>query len=54
MEATLQQILDAREARAQKQQLLLRQYGKPLVCFTMNIPGPVKDSPLIREGFRLG
>lgn len=30
------------------------QYHKPLICFTMNIRGPVKDSPLIRRGFARG
>lgn len=51
---TLTQILDAREQRVARQQALLEQYGKSLICFTMNIAGPVKDSQLIRAGFRLG
>ena len=50
---TLPQILAARDARAARQQELLRQ-GKPLLCFTMNIAGPVKTSQLIEQGFRLG
>ncbi len=54
MEVTLIQMLDAREARAGKQQALLAQFGRPLVCFSMNIAGPVKNSSLIRRGFRLG
>ena len=54
MEATLQEILDARDRRAEKQKNLLKQYGKTLVCFTMNIAGPVKYSPLIAEGFAIG
>ena len=54
MEVTLMQMLDAREKRAQLQVQLNRQYGKSLVSFSMNIPGPVKDSPLIRRGFRVG
>jgi len=54
MEATLQEILEARERRAEKQKQLLGQYAKPLVCFTLNIPGPEKYSPLIAEGFSLG
>jgi len=54
MEVTLSQILDAREQRVLRQQQLLAQYGKTVVCFTMNIAGPVKNSPLITEGFRLG
>lgn len=47
-------MLQAREDRAARQQELLARFGKPLVCFTMNIPGPVKDSPLIRRSFRWG
>ena len=50
----LYQMLQAREDRAARQQDLLTRFGKPLVCFTMNIPGPVKDSPLIRRSFRWG
>lgn len=54
MEATLPQILAARERRAQRQIQLLQQYGKPLICFTMNIAGPEKYSDLIALGFRMG
>lgn len=54
MEVTLSEILAAREQRVRRQQELLTQYGQPLVCFTMNIAGPVKNSPLITQGFRLG
>lgn len=54
MEATLQEILDAREQRAQKQKDLLSQYGKTLLCFTMNIPGPEKFNRDVAIGFYLG
>lgn len=54
MEVTLNEILAAREQRVQLQQQLLDRYKLPLVCFTMNIAGPVKNSELITEGFRLG
>ena len=54
MDVTLLDILDAREKRVQKQQELLRKYGKTLICFTMNIPGPVKVSPDIRAAFKIG
>lgn len=47
-------MLLAREERAWKQQRLLAEYGCPLICFTMNIPGPVKCSPLIIRSFRWG
>ena len=53
-EVSLLEMLDARERRVHHQQELLAQYQKPLVCFTMNIAGPVKDSPLIRRGFARG
>ncbi|WP_455500434.1 triphosphoribosyl-dephospho-CoA synthase CitG [Gemmiger sp.] len=51
---TLPQMLIARENRVHTQQTLLAQYHTPLVCFTMNIAGPIKNSPLIRRGFVLG
>ena len=54
MEMSLMDILNAREARVQRQRELLTRYGKPLICFTMNIAGPEKVTPLILEGFQLG
>lgn len=54
MEVTLEQILNAREERAFRQQTLSRKHGKPILSFTMNIPGPVKDTPLIRRAFQEG
>ena len=54
VEVSLLDMLDARERRAHHQQELLEQYHKPLICFTMNIAGPIKDSPLIRRGFARG
>lgn len=54
MEVSLSQILDAREKRVLRQSQLLAQHQTPVICFTMNIAGPEKDSPLIRAGFRLG
>lgn len=54
MEVTLQEILAAREQRAAKQHALLEQHNKPLLCFTMNIPGPKKYSRDISLGFSVG
>ena len=54
MEVSLQDILNAREARVRKQQTLLSEHRAPLLCFTMNIAGPVKTSALIERGFRTG
>lgn len=54
MEVTLMEMLDARERRAARQRELLERFGQTMVCFSMNIAGPVKNSGLIRRGFRLG
>lgn len=54
MNETMKNILDAREARRDLQQKLLNQYKTTLVCFTMNIPGEEKDTPLVRLAFREG
>ena len=54
MEVSLRQILEARERRVQRQNRLLEEYGKPLICFTMNIAGPEKFNPLIGLGFKMG
>lgn len=51
---TVQDMMEARDQRVERQRMLLDQYGQTLLCFTMNIPGPVKDNHLIREGFALG
>lgn len=53
-EASLTDILDAREARARRQEELLARYAAPLISFTLNTAGPVKDSPLLRRAFRAG
>lgn len=54
MEVVLEQMLAAREARAMRQFTLNAQYKLPIISFSMNIPGPIKDSPLIRRGFLAG
>lgn len=53
-EITLSQILDAREHRASRQKQLLSGFQKPLICFTLNIAGPIKHSPEIVKGFSYG
>lgn len=51
----LADMLQARERRSFQQNALQASYpGCTLVCFTMNIAGPVKNSPLIRRGFLRG
>ena len=51
---TLEDILRARDTRADAQRRLLQAYRLPLVSFTMNIAGPVKSSPLIELAFDAG
>ncbi len=53
-EADLSSVLSARDERAALQQSLLKEFKRPLICFTMNIPGPIKDSPLIRRAYFCG
>lgn len=53
-EVTLLEMLEAREARASRQREILDSLGCPVVSFTMNIPGPVKNGPTIRRAFREG
>ncbi len=51
---TLPEILTAREERSRRIEEALARTALPLVSFTMNIPGPLKNSLLIRLGFREG
>lgn len=53
-EVTLMEMLEAREARVRQQDALRERYGLPVVSFTLNIAGPIKDSPLIRRAFQAG
>lgn len=53
-EITLCEILDARERRAALQKRLLSLYHTALISFTMNIAGPIKNTPLIRRAFEYG
>jgi len=48
---TLQQILDAREYRHNVQERLLSKFRRPVLSFTMNIAGEIKQTPLIELAF---
>ncbi|MBR2259310.1 MAG: citrate lyase holo-[Blautia sp.] len=54
IEITLPQMLDCRERRNSLQNEMLRRYGKPVISFCMNIPGPVKTNPQICAAFMSG
>lgn len=53
-EQSLEEVMASRESRAAFQADLCRRYGKAVVAFKLNIPGPVKDSKGIREIFACG
>lgn len=54
-EVSVMDMMEARERRLYRQMELRRKYpGCAMICFTMNIAGPVKNSPLIRRGFLHG
>lgn len=54
MEISLNDVLNAREARVRLQQQFLAEYQCSLICFTMNIAGPVKIDPAIQRSFQSG
>ena len=43
----LKEILDSREFRASKQRQLISKFKLPLISAKLNIPGEIKNSPLI-------
>ena len=53
-EVTLSEILDAREKRFELQQNLLATHKTTLISFTMNIAGPIKNSPVIDRAYKYG
>lgn len=54
-EVTVADMMEAREARYMMQQTLLSRYpDSALVCLTMNIAGPVKNTEQIRRAFAWG
>ena len=44
-------MLARREQRAAEQAAFLTQYQTPLLSFCLNIPGPVKTTPELRQVF---
>ncbi|OUN30858.1 citrate lyase holo-[acyl-carrier protein] synthase [Blautia sp. An81] len=53
-EASLGEILDARERRGKIQRELMKEKPASLVSFTLNIPGPVKTFPFVVWLFDVG
>lgn len=51
---TVSDMADCRENRAKRQSTLINDFHLPVVSFTLNIPGPKKNSRLIEHCFMLG
>ncbi len=51
---TVEQMMRARDARAQRQRALLDAWQAPLCCLTLNIAGPVKAGGWIDDAFAQG
>ena len=51
---SLMEVLVARDRRALRQSELIDKYQKPLISFTMNIAGPVKNNSEIKRGYEIG
>ena len=50
----VQDMLHARDERVLRQQDLIRRHAAPLISFTMNIAGSIKNDALIRRAFQEG
>ncbi len=50
-DVSLLEMMNAREMRCRLQQQLLQLYKEPLICLTLNVPGPVKVLPGIPAAF---
>ena len=50
----LKDMLERREARAAEQRRMLLEHGVPLISYTLNIAGPVKTGPQLRQLFGWG
>lgn len=53
-QATLEQILAARDNRSRRQSELIVRYGLSLICLTVNAPGNQKRPPAVQQAFHTG
>ena len=54
IEVGIEEILDCREKRVTIQNEMIKKYNKPVISFTMNIPGPIKINNEIKKAFDIG
>ena len=51
IEVGIDEILNCREKRVAIQNEMIKKYNKPVISFTMNIPGPIKTNNEIKKAF---
>ena len=54
IEVGIDEILNCREKRVAIQNDMIKKYNKPVISFTMNIPGPIKTNNEIKKAFDIG
>ena len=54
IEVGIDEILICREKRVAIQNEMIKKYDKPIISFTMNIPGPIKTNDEIKKAFDIG
>ena len=54
IEVGIDEVLNCREKRVAIQNDMIRKYKKPVISFTMNIPGPIKTNNEIKKAFNIG
>ena len=54
IEVGIDEVLNCREKRVAIQNEMIRKYRKPIISFTMNIPGPIKTNNEIKKAFDIG
>ena len=54
IEVGIDEVLNCREKRVAIQNEMIRKYKKPVISFTMNIPGPIKTNNEIKKVFDIG
>ena len=54
IEVGIDEILNCREKRVAIQNDMIKKYNKPVISFTMNIPGPIKTNNEIKKAFNIG
>lgn len=53
-EVTIEEVLYSREKRLMMQTSLIKKHNSPIISFTLNIPGPIKNNILIKNAFDYG